>query len=327
MHKMILVLVVISFSILSCNSNEGDELLSAPPYDKLTDSISDFPKDPGLYYKRGRLLFGNGQPAKAEQDLRKAWTLQPKEEYGLSLTTVLKEKNVDSALNFLQNEGLKKLPESISFRIALARGYQQKKQWNEAMNVCREITDRFPAQLDALTLEAELLKDQDKDQEAIAVLEKAYGYAPGDPELAHTLAFDYAEAKNPKVLQLADSLIKADPGQRHAEPYYFKGLYYENLGNKQEAIKYFDEATTHDYYFLDAYMDKGTVLYDSKNYAAALKTFQLAATITPTYAEAYYWMGKTQEAMGSKTEAKLNYERAYGLDKEMKEAKEAADRL
>src|SRR4051812_35376727 len=110
MHKMILVLVVVSFTILSCNNDEGDDLLSAPPYDKLTDSIGDFPKDPDLYYKRGRLLFGNSQAEKAEQDLRKAWTLQPKEEYGLSLTTVLKQKNVDSALHFLQNEALKKIP-------------------------------------------------------------------------------------------------------------------------------------------------------------------------------------------------------------------------
>ncbi len=327
MHKMILASLLISISILSCTNDESDEVLSAPPYDKLTDSIGDFPKDPDLYYKRGRLLFANNQEARAEQDLRKAWALQPKEEYGLSLTTVLKQKNVDSALHFLQGEALKKIPESISFRIALARGYQQKKQWKEAMDICKEITVRFPAQLDALMLQAELLKDQDRDSEAIAVLEKAYSYAPGDAELAHTLAFNYAEAKDPKVLKLADSLIKADPGQRHAEPYYFKGLYFENVGNRQEAIKYFDEATRHDYYFLDAYMDKGTVLYDSKNYAAALKTFQLAATITPTYAEAYFWMGKTQEAMGSKPEAKLNYQRAYGLDKEMKEAKEAADRL
>jgi tetratricopeptide (TPR) repeat protein len=327
MHKMISALFLLSLSLLSCNSDENDTLLSAPPYDKLTDSIKDFPKDAELYYKRGRLLFGNEQLSSAEADLKKAWTLQPREEYGLSLTTVLKQKGVDSAIQFLRNDALKKLPESISFRIALARGYQQKKQWDEAMKICTEITDRFPGQLDALMLQAELLKDQGRDPEAMVILEKAYAYAPGDVELAHTLAFDYAQAKNPKVLRLADSLIKVDPRQRHAEPYYFKGLYFENIGKPQEAIKYFDEATRHDYYFLDAYMDKGSVLYDAKNYSAALKTFQLAATITPTYADAYFWMGKTQEAMGNKPEAKLNYQRAYGLDKELKEAKESADRL
>jgi len=38
-------------------------------------------------------------------------------------------------------------------------------------------------------------------------------------------------------------------------------------------------------------------------------------------------MGKCQEAVGQKDEAKLNYQRAYGLDKTFTEAKEAADRI
>jgi TolA-binding protein len=53
----------------------------------------------------------------------------------------------------------------------------------------------------------------------------------------------------------------------------------------------------------------------------------LAAKVSPTYAEAYYWMGKTKEAMGKNTEAKSDYQRAYGLDKTLTEAKQAADRL
>ena len=99
------------------------------------------------------------------------------------------------------------------------------------------------------------------------------------------------------------------------------------MGNASEAIKNFDEAIRRDYYFLDAYMDKGQTLYDQKNYKAALSVFNLAATITPTYADAYFWMGKTKEALGNKAEAKLDYQRAYGLDKTMTEAKESAEKL
>jgi hypothetical protein len=49
--------------------------------------------------------------------------------------------------------------------------------------------------------------------------------------------------------------------------------------------------------------------------------------ISPTYAESYYWSGKCQEALDKKADAKLNYQRAYGLDKELQDAKAAADRL
>ena len=74
-------------------------------------------------------------------------------------------------------------------------------------------------------------------------------------------------------------------------------------------------------------MDKGTLLYRQKKFEEALQTFQRALTITPSYAEAWLWSGKTREAMNQKQEARLDYQRAYGLDKSLAEAKEAADRL
>jgi tetratricopeptide (TPR) repeat protein len=262
----------------------------------------------------------------AERDLRKAWQLDPKEEYALRLTTILKQKNADTAIAFLQ-QALKKLPGSISLHVLLAKGYESKKEFDNSLAICNDIIQKYPGQLDALMLKSELLKQQNKTDEAISVLEQAYAYAPGDVDLVHQLAFEYAEAKNPKVLSLSDSLIKVDVEKRHAEPYYFKGLYYENKGNYKEAIQFFDLAIGHDYNFLDAYMDKGECYFDQKKYAEALKTFQLTTTVFPSEALPYYWMGKTQEAAGDKEEARLNYQRAYGLDKTFTDAKEAADRL
>ncbi|HZI01078.1 MAG TPA: tetratricopeptide repeat protein, partial [Flavisolibacter sp.] len=106
-----------------------------------------------------------------------------------------------------------------------------------------------------------------------------------------------------------------------------KGLYYENMGNTAEALKQMDAAISHDYYFLDAHMEKGQILYNEKRFADALKAFQLANTISPSFAEGFYWLGKTKEAMGNKAEAKLDYQRAHGLDKTMLDAKTAADKI
>jgi tetratricopeptide (TPR) repeat protein len=302
-------------------------MLAEPPYDKLTDSIEKEPSRADLYYKRGTLLYGNNQVDLAQKDIRKAWELNPQEEsYALSLTTVLKQKNTDAAISFLE-EALQKLPNSISLQIGLARGYEQKKQIDKALAICDRILNNAPGQVDALLLKAELLKQQDKGGDAISNLERAYRMAPGDVEVVHNLAFEYAEASNAKVLALSDSLIAADTEGSHAEPYYFKGVYYSNAGNPAEAIRQFDEAIRHNYNFLDAYINKGIVYYDQKKYEQALKVFNLASTVSPDEAEPYYWQAKAQEAMGNKAEAKLNYQRAYGLDKTMTEAKTAADRL
>jgi tetratricopeptide (TPR) repeat protein len=322
-------LAILSFLYLSCSNktnSKGTETLSKAPYQKLTDSIEKMSKDAGLYYRRGSLLYSNEEMALAEKDLRTAWQLESKEEHALRLTTVLRQKNPDTAILFLQ-EALKKIPESISLQILLAKGYQSKNELDKALAICDAVIAKYPSQLDALILKSELLKQQNKNSEALSVLETAYSFAPGDVDLVHQLAFEYAEAKNSKVLNLADSLIKVDIEKRHAEPYYFKGLYYENTGKYNEAIQYFDEAIRHDYNFLDAYMDKGQTLYEQKKYAEALKTFELATTVFRTEALPYYWLGKTQEVMGNKAEAKLNYQRAYGLDKTLTEAKEAADKI
>lgn len=325
MHKLLLFVAI---SVVACSGHSSNEnaTLSQPPYNKLTDSIEQAPKDAGLYYRRGSLLYGNGEMKLAENDLRNAWRLDSKEEYALRLTTILKQKNSDTAIVFLQ-QALKKIPTSIGLHILLAKGYESKNELDKALAIADDIIKQYPGELDALMLKSEILKKQNKNAEALDLLEKAHSYAPGDVDLVHQLAFEYAEAKNPKVLSLADSLIKMDIEKRHPEPYYFKGLYYENTGNWKEAVKCFDEAIQHDFNFMDAYLDKGQTFFDQKKYADALKTFQLTTTVFPSKSLPYFWLGKTQQALGDKNEARLNYQRAFGLDKTFTEAKDSADRL
>jgi tetratricopeptide (TPR) repeat protein len=325
-NGIIIFLAIFFFSCGNNNTEETDSLLKAAPYANLTDSISLQPKNADLYYRRGALLLQNDQMGLAEKDLKTAWSLSANEQYALGVVNVLRRKNVDSAIYFI-DEALKKLPNSIALKISQARGYQQKGNLDKSIAICDEIINVYPGQLDALQLKAELLQAQNKNAEALATLEKAYAYGPGDAELAHSLAFAYAEGKNPKVLSLADSLIKVDVEAKHAEPYYFKGVYYANIGNNKQAVAFFDQAIQHDFYFLDAYMEKGNLYYEAKNYKDALATFELAAKVSPTFADAYYWSGKTKESMGNKSEAKLYYQRAYGLDKSMTEAKAAAESI
>jgi tetratricopeptide (TPR) repeat protein len=137
----------------------------------------------------------------------------------------------------------------------------------------------------------------------------------------------FAETKNPRVISLCDSLIRADSLGIHAEPYYYKGIYYSNINDKAKALLLFDEAIKHDYTFLDGYIEKGGVLYEMKKYPDALTVFNLALNVSPDFADTYYWIAKCQEAMGKKDEARLNYQRAYGLNNKLTEAKEAADKL
>jgi tetratricopeptide (TPR) repeat protein len=321
--------VCISFTIISCNNSNNsspyEELLSRPPYANLTDSIHQNSSDPDLYYRRGMLLYKNNNNPPALADLKRAWSLAPKEQYAMGISNILLDKP-DSAISFLQ-DALKMLPQSIPLHIDIIQAYADDQKTGEALAICDKVLQQHPEQVAVLMMKSDLLEQKNDTSGSIHTLEQAYRFAPSNQDLCYSLAFKFAQSKNPKVLVLCDSLLQHDTIEKKAEPWYFKGIYYSYINQKAKALEYFNKAIQFDYSFLDAYMDKGQVLYDEKKYGEAISVFQLALKVSATYADAYYWLGKCQEAVGKKDDAGLNYQRAYGLDKSLIEAKEAAERL
>ncbi|MEQ1677703.1 MAG: tetratricopeptide repeat protein [Chitinophagaceae bacterium] len=319
-------LILISSCTDKTTVSAFDDILNNPPFNGLTDSIQREPKNDDLYFRRAVLLNSKDYPEPSLLDFQKAWSLKKEEKYAFGISTLLLEKKPDSAILFL-NEALKSIPNSLLLNLALARAYNEQGQPDNALAICDAILKSNQEQVDVLKMKADLFIKKGKEAEATAILEKAYQLTPYDVELNHLLALHFAETKNPKVILLCDSLIRADSLGERAEPYYYKGIYYDKMNNKTKAISLFDEAIRHDYTFLESYIEKGSLLYEMKNYTEALKVLNLVLNVSPDYADTYYWIAKCQEAMGQKDEALLNYQRAYGLDKEMIEAKEAAEKL
>jgi tetratricopeptide (TPR) repeat protein len=328
--RTILALVVLLVLIDACNDREQaspyEDLLSRPPYANLTDSIHQSPSNADLYYRRGMLLSKNNNNPPALADLKKAWSLNKKESYAMAISNILLESKPDSAILFLQ-EALKMLPVSISLNMNLVQAYAGEQKFDNALVICNTILNKHPDQPAVLMMKSDLLEQKNDSVGSLKALEQAYQFAPFNEDLCYNLAFKYAQGKSPKALTLCDSLLRYDTAERKGEPYYFKGVYYANMNNIPQALNYFDKAIEYDYTFLDAYMEKGKIFYDKKKFDEAAKIFQLALRVSATYADAYYWLGKCQEALGQKEEAKLNYQRAYGLDKSLTEAKQAAEAM
>jgi len=333
MNRIVKIIVPFFTAIValgSCGNDNDDSqykgILHQPPYAVLTDSIKDEPKNDELYFRRAVLLNSNNLPEPALADFKKAWSLKKDERYAYGVSNLLLTKKADSAILFL-NQALQELPESFLLRLTLARSLSAQNKTDEALKACEELLQKNPTQVDVLKMKADLLDRKGNKAAAISTLEKAYNLTPYDVELNYMWALKLAEAKNSRVISLCDSLGRADSGGHHAEPYYYKGIYYSNTGDKAKAFSEFNEAIRHDYTFMDAYIEKGAILYEQKNYAAAYKVFDLAASISQQFAAAYYWRGKCEEATGQKNEAKLDYTRAFALDNTFTEAKEAADKL
>ena len=321
----------LTFLFCGCNSNNDasspyDDILSQPPYASITDSIHKQPRRDDLYFRRAVLLNKNNFPEPALADFRKAWSLAKEESYAVGVSNILLEKKPDSAVVFLQ-KALKEIPSSLFLQISLARSYDALNKTDEALAVCNNILQTDPGQVNTLLLKSDLLQKKNDSTGVIAALEQAYSFAPFNREISNKLAYQYAESKNAKALHIADSLISKDSLKLHPEPYYIKGMYYSNINNQAKAIQLFDATIKTDHRFLNAYIEKGKILFDQKKTNEALKTFQLANTITPSFPDAWYWIGRCQEILGDKAEAKQNYEKAFELDNTFIEAKEAAEKI
>jgi tetratricopeptide (TPR) repeat protein len=148
------------------------------------------------------------------------------------------------------------------------------------------------------------------------------------PEAMLSLANLMAERKDDRVLNVAANTSKLFPS-KSIEPHihFIRGVYYSRTNKMQQAVEAFDSCIGKDYRYYEAYMEKGFILYDHKDYAKARTIFATIIPLNPQYADAYFWVAKCNEAMGKKEEAILHYEQALRFDTSIHEAVTALNRL
>ena len=240
----------------------------------------------------------------------------------------------DSLQQLLQTirDSIRKYPDNPKPKYNLAIVLQDAGRYKEAvqaldsMNIAKGDSTNPRLYFDYLFKRSELLELAGDTAEAIKTLE-LFVIRGELTQAGLRLTNLYAETKNPKAISFSDAMKKNDAGGKDPNPDYLKGIYYYNIDDYKNALLQFDECIRKDYNFIDAYMEKGSILFKQQKYEEALKVFDLAITISNSFADAFFWKAKCQEALGQKQEAKLNYLRACGLDKTLTEAKEAADRI
>jgi tetratricopeptide (TPR) repeat protein len=244
------------------------------------------------------------------------------------------QQTKDSLQQLLQSfrDSIKKHPTDTVLKYNLVVTLQEAGRYKEAVNVLDSMnitmgdSTKMKAYLNYLLKRSELLTLAGDTANAIKTLE--FFVIPGElTEAGLQLANLYAETKNLKTISICDSMNKNDESKRDPNPDYLKGVYYYNIDDYAKALELFNSCIKKDYTFLDAYMEKGRILYKQSKFKEAIEVYDLAIKVSNTFADAHFWKGKCQEALGQKEEAKISYQRAYAFDKTLIEAKEAADRI
>ena len=112
-----------------------------------------------------------------------------------------------------------------------------------------------------------------------------------------------------------------------AEVDLITGTYFARTNNVKQAMFYLDKAIGADFKLMDAYIEKGTLLFKNKKYTEAIQVYDVAIEVNPRYADSYYFKAQCMEATGNNAAAIELYETALQFDENFTEAKAALARL
>ncbi|PZP45965.1 MAG: hypothetical protein DI598_12690 [Pseudopedobacter saltans] len=170
-------------------------------------------------------------------------------------------------------------------------------------------------------------QDNKDTAKAIQYYKKALKIYPA-PEGMLFLANLLAETKDPQALDIVKQVKSLRLGATdNANCDFIAGVYYARVNDTANAIKSLNLSIDQNYTLMPAYIEKGLVYFDHKQYAQALNVFRFASQVNQMYADAYYYMGRSYEMMGQKDSAVLRFKQAYSLDNSVVEAQDALKRL
>ena len=236
-----------------------------------------------------------------------------------------KDENIELVKQL--TEQVKNNPDSAPVRMRLVNALDSLRQYDAALAQVDSLIKRDSLNNGLWFAKGQLHESIKDTLGAIKSFEKAVSiYASVESQLS--LANLLAETKNKKSLAICNAVQRvAMDRTTEAHCDFIAGVYFARTGEGTKALLLFDRAINNNYTYMEAYMEKGFIYYDQKKYKEALAVFDRAITINNQYADAYYWKAKTNEAAGDKQEAITNYQRSLGMDKGLKEARAALERL
>ncbi len=148
------------------------------------------------------------------------------------------------------------------------------------------------------------------------------------PDALLALANIYAEQKNNECLVICMRINEMSLGREYdAHCNFISGIYYARTGDKEKAMQYFNNCIAMNYTYMEAYIEKGLLFFDKKDYRNAMAVFKFASTVNSLDADPYYWMGRCYELMNMKDSALLRFQQSYSLDRSDMQVKAAVVRM
>lgn len=127
-----------------------------------------------------------------------------------------------------------------------------------------------------------------------------------------------ANGNLPEALLNFDEVLKFNPQSKLA--YFYKGICYQTLEKNTEAYECYTKAISLDRNMVDAYFNRGQLLFKTHP-KSALDDFVAAVALDSKFVDAYYSIAAIQKNMGQYTEAIKNLDKIIELEPQAVNAK------
>jgi len=164
--------------------------------------------------------------------------------------------------------------------------------------------------------------NQGQYPDAVTNLKQAVSLNPQQPEYFKNLAFALTKTKQhdeaiDAILQGESHTDLSDRGPYKrfvAQIYDSRAVQRTKHGDDEGALADLDEAIRWDDSYPDAFDDRGSIRFNSKQYAKALKDFTRAIEFSPRSQEFLVHRGHALKALGRHKDAQADYEAARRLE-------------
>ncbi len=306
-------------------SKGGDTIASRINF--YTGRITSNPTDANAYWNRGKLEMLNKSYAAAMGDLTKAVQLDStKSEYYCDfaniefLTGHTHEARDAFAISIRLN------PKNTDAILKLAELYFYVKKYDDAIELINQAMQVNQYIVKEYFLKGLIYIEKHDTAKAISSMQTAIEQNSDYFDAYIQLGLLFAHKGNPIALSYYNNAINIRP--QNPEPYYDKGLFYQFGGDDTDAIKMYTELLQIDSTYKNAYYNLGVIYnVNMSDYNKSLYYFSKAITCDTAYYMAYYGKGNCYEMLKQTRMALADYDHAYKINPNFKDAQLAYQRL
>ena len=172
--------------------------------------------------------------------------------------------------------------------LKLSEEYASKGKIIEAIQVLSDVLKKSPKDPAILYQLGNVYLQSGDTIKAINAIRQSFDIENENPDAILKIGFLLANKNDADCLKYAQLLIhENDTWKTNYQGYFLRGIYFANTGHKKEAMIALDQSIIENYRFIDAYIEKAILLYESNEFKKSIKLLQKGIEIDRFQADLY----------------------------------------